>query len=427
MCGKNFIKIEGKMETYNDITMLKFIPFFGTSYSISDKGDVFSSKSGSLKPKKLRINDAGYMTVNLNGTSDPEKSKNKRKVHCYLVHRLVAFTWVSRPNDLPFVNHKDGNKQNNNAENLEWVTHKENCRHARDILGYKGYCRPVVRADLNGLFLARYNSLKDAQKHTGLSSKNISQVCQGKRRKAGESVWFYEENFVEGVPMRKLAQCKKVEQYSLDGVLLKTFESVQDASKRTKVGVSNISNACNGRLKSSKGYIWKYRFPDKNIDETEDWIILPNFPKDKISEDGRIFSIWGKRFKKQGCGKYKRVGVVNSQLKSVTMLVHRLVATAYIPNPLKLPFVNHIDGDPSNNNVENLEWCTAQQNIQHAYDTGLNQSRKTVLQFDLEGNKLGEFVSTRHAAEIVGVTPNAISHACRFSTPSVGFKWKYKN
>lgn len=418
------------MTHYIDIAMAKYIPFFSTFYMASDKGDIFSLKSGKLKPKKMSVNVSGYLTLNLTGTLDTKRKKNKKNIHSYQVHRIVALTWLSNPNNLPIVNHKDGNKQNNNVENLEWVTHKENCRHSREVLGHRGYLRPVVRADLNGVFIARYDSLKEAADDTGVDSRGISQVCQGKRRKAGESVWCYEENFVEGVPMRKLAQCKKVEQYSLDGTLLKTFESVQEAAECVGALDSNISNACAGRLQTCKGYIWKYPNPVAKIDETKDWVVLPDFPNDKISRDGRIFSTWGKRFKKQGSGKYKKVSATNSQHIEVKMLVHRLVAMAYIPNPLKLPFVNHIDGDPSNNHVKNLEWCTAKQNAQHAHDTGLNPTRKTVLQFDKRGNKIGEYVSARHAAEAVGVSPSAISHACLGDTrlkTAAGFVWKYKD
>ena len=66
-----------------------------------------------------------------------------------------------------------------------------------------------------------------------------------------------------------------------------------------------------------------------------------------------------------------RCVTVTTNGKQKRLLVHRLVATAFLPNPNNLPQVNHIDGNPSNNSVSNLEWCTAKHNIQHAYDNGL--------------------------------------------------------
>lgn len=69
-------------------------------------------------------------------------------------------------------------------------------------------------------------------------------------------------------------------------------------------------------------------------------------------------------------GKYKVITLTeNGQQKH--LYVHRLLAEAFIPNPENKPQINHIDGNPSNNDLDNLEWVTAQENVQHAYDTGL--------------------------------------------------------
>lgn len=61
--------------------------------------------------------------------------------------------------------------------------------------------------------------------------------------------------------------------------------------------------------------------------------------------------------------------IVNLYLKSKVhkFLLHRLIATAFIPNPDNLPVINHIDGNPLNNSIDNLEWCTQSHNMQHAW------------------------------------------------------------
>jgi hypothetical protein len=61
--------------------------------------------------------------------------------------------------------------------------------------------------------------------------------------------------------------------------------------------------------------------------------------------------------------------------KSYYRQVHRLVAEAFIPNPDKLPTVNHIDGDKTNNRIDNLEWMSIKDNVRHAWSTGLAKPR----------------------------------------------------
>lgn len=92
-----------------------------------------------------------------------------------------------------------------------------------------------------------------------------------------------------------------------------------------------------------------------------------------ISECGTIVinSKTGKkrRLQNRTIKSYKFV-VLYKDNKRYSESIHRLVANTYIPNPLNLPFVNHIDSNPSNNNVTNLEWCTPKQNMEHAAKCG---------------------------------------------------------
>ena len=66
-------------------------------------------------------------------------------------------------------------------------------------------------------------------------------------------------------------------------------------------------------------------------------------------------------------------GYLSVVIRRKTHMLHRLVALAFIPNPQRKPFVNHIDGNKRNNAVENLEWCTAAENNRHARQTGLHK------------------------------------------------------
>lgn len=94
-------------------------------YSVDTNGIVYSKKD---KPLKYSINHSGYCIVNF-------IVNNKRKG--FAIHTLVAKQFITN-NDInkTQVNHKDGNKLNNNVNNLEWVTPKENVRHAINVLGY---------------------------------------------------------------------------------------------------------------------------------------------------------------------------------------------------------------------------------------------------------------------------------------------------
>ena len=93
--------------------------------------------------------------------------------------------------------------------------------------------------------------------------------------------------------------------------------------------------------------------------------------------------------------------------KRKSMKAHRLVAMAFIPNPEDKPHINHIDGNPLNNNVENLEWCTPRENVIHALETGLKE--KFLIPIDeLEKMYIDEKKSIRQIQSIYGVSSTII-------------------
>lgn len=124
---------------------------------------------------------------------------------------------------------------------------------------------------------------------------------------------------------------------------------------------------------------------------------------------------------------------INNRKKGV--LIHRLVASAFIPNPHDKKTVNHKDGDKANNHVSNLEWATQSENIIHAFSTGLqkpncgikNGHSKPVIQMDLDGNIISKYHTAREAFKMTGVFWGTISDVCNNKTKTAGgYKWSFK-
>lgn len=138
----------------------------------------------------FKAKKTGYLRVQLS-----KGGVNKK----YSVHRLVAIAFLPNPNNKKCVNHKNGNKEDNSVGNLEWNTHKENIRHAIEVLGIKlgprvkGFSwytkknlpcpakKKVLVCDKNNNIVNEFDSAYEAESALNITHGLISQYCHGKR------------------------------------------------------------------------------------------------------------------------------------------------------------------------------------------------------------------------------------------------------
>lgn len=168
-------------------------------YQVSNIGRVRSLKwygGQQIKLRTLTDNGTGYLKVSLT---------HKRVSKNFLVHRLVALAFIPNPNGYEFVNHKDENKQNNVVENLEWCT--------------KSY---------NSIYYLNYKPERK-QEYADRFKKNPSPYTQRIPKKL-----FY-----------------KVNQYDKDGNYIATFDSPTDASVKTGINLSYITEAVNRNMRNN--------------------------------------------------------------------------------------------------------------------------------------------------------------------------------
>lgn len=179
----------------------KDIENFEGIYQISNYGnvksmerivDIGNSRIYTQKEKIIKTYGKRYRQVNL--------YKNA-KCHHFYIHVLLAKSFIPNVNNKEQVNHIDGNKFNNNLDNLEWVTRSENSRHAYDVLKInkriykKGLLnklsKPVYQYALDGIFIKKWDSITEAVNFFKPKKASISMCCNKKIKQTLGYKWSF--------------------------------------------------------------------------------------------------------------------------------------------------------------------------------------------------------------------------------------------
>lgn len=335
------------------------------NYLVSNRGYIKNKKSKKVIYGSLD-KTSGYMR-----TAIDKKA--------YMIHRIIAETFLPNLDDKPTVNHKNKNRTDNRIENLEWATYSEQNYHKTDIKTYKNHN--------NGKNVLRIN--KDTNE-----TETYDSIMQA-------SKWIMEN-----------------------------VHKKDTTNKDIQKELENISSSLSQKIKRNKnnwfGYNYIWKIEEKTLQKTEEneiWkpmdsgYFISNFgkiknPSDKIKDNFGI------------TGGYYEIKINKKHLK-----IHRLVAEYFIENPENKPFVNHKNSNKFDNRVENLEWVTNQENVIHAYKNDLNSNVTPVIQYDKEGqNVIKEFKSISDASKELNIDSSSISACCReITTQTNGFHFKYKS
>lgn len=195
----SFDTMETKSTTKNlEGEIWKDIPNYEGLYKVSNLGRFISLKrevvgnNGGKYEIKDRIfygnlnKHNGYLYIHL--------SKNG-KGHVFRAHKIVALVFIPNPNNYPIINHKDENKQNNRADNLEWCDCKYNLNYgnSRKKLStsmVKNIGVKVIQKDKNGNLIAIYDSIQEASRTTGVPNQNINKVVHQKYNKGRNGKYY---------------------------------------------------------------------------------------------------------------------------------------------------------------------------------------------------------------------------------------------
>jgi len=158
-------------------------------YQVSNEGRIKSFYTSRFhhKPKEGKILkpigvSKTYFRINLQFEKGPKQ---------FLIHRLVAEAFIPNPENLPEVNHIDGNKSNNAVWNLEWCDRKKNILHSFENNLCHNAKKKVYQFFKNHSLFKEYESIMEASRQSKIHAQSISACLNNKRRSAGGYIWKF--------------------------------------------------------------------------------------------------------------------------------------------------------------------------------------------------------------------------------------------
>lgn len=254
------------MEAYKNLDLddlpneeWRFIPKTDNLYMVSNMGRIKSvdsvryyknyKRTCKSRIRRQSANWQGYLSCfvsNRNGV--------KFRVR---THKLVCDLFIPNPENLPCVNHKDENKQNNCVWNLEHCTYAYNLTYGSRE-GLKDV--PVLQYDLDGNYIKEFKSVKLAAQEVGIQPRCISNVTHGWTKSAGGYIWRLKtDGKPEKVESHTDNNKRRVLCYTLNGDFIKEYDSLISAERELGVHYQSISDCCRGKVKKAKGYKFKYK------------------------------------------------------------------------------------------------------------------------------------------------------------------------
>lgn len=223
--------IENKQFHENEIW--KEIKGYEGLYAVSNKGRVKNLMSG--KVLKNVIDPNGYLRIKLS-------RGNVRRIH-----RLVAQAFIPNPLNLPYINHIDEDKTNNNVGNLAWCTASQNVRHSI----HKCSCR-INQLTLDGQFIRQWESSMQIQRELGYKCTYIIECCKRKCNQAYGYRWEYAD------PSQQQKHNRPVAALTMDGEFVAEYKSAAEASRCLKISATQIRYCLKGTYKSAHGLRFIY-------------------------------------------------------------------------------------------------------------------------------------------------------------------------